>query len=139
MLLYPNPAAHIGYGAPAAMGRYGTAHHLTKGHEHFIIIQPKFAGQLFAQSKLRFLGRFRFHISEPVADAMNVGIHTDGFLCEAFDQNQIRRLSSHTGKREKGIDVIGHISPMLFNDFLADLKDLLRLRWIKTYWIDEIS
>jgi hypothetical protein len=68
---------------------------------------------------------------------MHVGIHADPQEAETEVANEVRRLSSHAGKREKLLHLRGHLPSMLGQEEAGRRTEVFRLCPIEARRVDE--
>ena len=80
------------------------------------------------QFLLHLLRRFPLNKSKPMRQSENMRVHYETFTStESIVQHDIRRLSSHAGKRNKRFHRVGNLAVKFFKDFSASILNVLCL------------
>ena len=89
----------VGDTALTAIRGHRAAEVLAESHQEFVEVLPEPLGQFFPENRFGGVGRFGFHITPAVADAVHVSIDTNSRLVKAVGESQVGGLPAHPFQR----------------------------------------
>ena len=103
------------YRAYTAVRRNRLAGPTPEGDHQRIVDDPVTSRQFSAQGELRLIGRFCFHIAQPVGYSVDMCIHANAGFAVSERNNQICCFAPHALDTEQIIQIIRHFGVKAFN------------------------
>ena len=119
--------AQVPRGTGAAERRDGLAHVLAEGDEEVVVGDPVAAGQDLPEGEFRLLRSLRRHDAQPVADAVDMGVHADPGLAEADGEHEVRGLPADPFQGQETVHGIGNLAAVPLEESATNLSDGLGL------------
>ncbi len=93
----------------------------------------------FRKGPLGLIGGLRFHPSQAITYSVYMSVHADRIYAESEIQDQVRRLSSHSGELEEFVPFRGYFSAVPVDDDLGALFQVLGLHGVESRRIDKLG
>lgn len=124
--------------ASAAPRADGFAQRLAEGDEDVVDGNPPFFGEFLSESHLGLFGCFGLDVSQPVGDAVDVGVDADAEFVVSEGEDEVGCLPADAGEGEEFVQVVGDTAAVLFDEDATDAPYVFGFRFVEPDGIDEL-